>query len=263
MSTEVEYQHIYTVAGVRVVSNRKVKLPVAGFSDCRLHVRFVDDSHFQEPKDRNSPWFEVPTDSVAASLISQDGRKAIVSSCSLTADGAASEIRGIVPFASALQEAIILHASAVISGQSIVCFVGGSGAGKSTLAGALASRGYVIAADDLLPCRCLGRNVVVHADQRRNMTAFPLSALFFLTRNRSLAEPDLTTLTPKVCMKRLLENGFGNMTSKAIWTIQFLTYGLMANTIPAYDFVIPDDLSQLSNTTMHICQFLTTVERAR
>ena len=66
-------------------------------------------------------------------------------------EGAVQDFLGSgLALAGALRGRVVLHASAVATGEGAVAFAGNSGAGKSTLAGWLAARGAELVAEDLL-----------------------------------------------------------------------------------------------------------------
>ncbi len=139
-------------------------------------------------------------------------------------------VRRVLPFAAALQGAVILHASAVSAGDGVHAFIGASTAGKSTLAARLTASGFEQISDDLLPCR------------------LPLRSLNFLSRHEAQAQVTRIPLSRVETMQRLLVNGFGEMNLPAIWATQFRCYDQLANSIPAFDLCLPDDLSRLDES---------------
>lgn len=92
---------------------------------------------------------------VAAFIFPPDGRYLKVY-IDPTADHTEFEFalfRGVLPRILHLRGTTCLHASAVAIAGGVVAFCGPSGAGKSTLAAALASRGFSLVSDDVLPLR--------------------------------------------------------------------------------------------------------------
>jgi hypothetical protein len=60
---------------------------------------------------------------------------------------------GVIPRVLHLRGTTCLHASAVVVRERVIAFCGPSGSGKSTLAAAMATRGYSLVTDDVLPLR--------------------------------------------------------------------------------------------------------------
>jgi hypothetical protein len=87
---------------------------------------------------------------------------------------------------------LVLHASAVVLGQSAVAFVGESGWGKSTTAAALHTRGHHIVADDAaaLHVRTAACPLVFPAIPRLKLDAAPASALGYPAATLSRFDAD-------------------------------------------------------------------------
>lgn len=88
-------------------------------------------------------------------LISRDG---IDIQCCPLPDTAESTIRHlfldqIVPLVLSRRESLVLHASAILTPEGVIAFVGKSGQGKSTLAASFAQSGFRLISDDYLILR--------------------------------------------------------------------------------------------------------------
>ena len=59
----------------------------------------------------------------------------------------------VIPLVLSRREAVVLHASAVLTPHGVIGFAGKSGQGKSTLAASFAHRGYALVSDDCLVLR--------------------------------------------------------------------------------------------------------------
>ena len=176
----------------------------------------------------------------------RDGTEIIVELPS-SAEGSGGEdralqVRRVVPFASALQGKVVLHGSAVGSGESVAAFVGPTGAGKSTMGRELHERGFDQFSDDLLPCRESGGRVVVPAspDDPKGREILRLEGVFFLERKAGLSRPFTRTLEKRDCLARLCWNGFGELVAPEAWAAQFPVYGRIAEQVPGFRLLMPD-----------------------
>lgn len=59
----------------------------------------------------------------------------------------------VIPLVLSRREAVVLHASAVLTPHGVIAFAGKSGQGKSTLAASFAQQGYALVSDDCLVLR--------------------------------------------------------------------------------------------------------------
>ncbi len=153
-----------------------VRLPelsqVEGSPDCRFLVLpagegFPGDVHwFHQWKtpDQEEPWLKVADRGQdyqlrfldqADFLISRDGKHI---SCRPLPGTPESTIRHlfldqIVPLVLSRRESLVLHASAILTPEGVIAFVGKSGQGKSTLAACFGQNGFGLISDDYLLLR--------------------------------------------------------------------------------------------------------------
>lgn len=249
------------VAGFRIASNRALPgLPDRGDGDLCLDVRFGPASGTlpRVPAQAHPLRSFVELDG----WLSGDGRRAFIVEPMPAHFDVASAIRRVLPFASALQGRVVLHASAVAMQRDVHAFVGASGAGKSTLAGLLRSRGAVPYADDLLPCRAENGHVVAlspggGADGR---SAGRLCAVHFLARSTRIARASVRRMRPVECMERLLWNGFGELAEPSVWATQFEFYALIAREVAAYELTVPNDVARLDATADEVGSLLAALD---
>lgn len=251
----------YCIAGIEVISNRATNLPRDGFTDLQISVVFTDPDANNSPDYTPPKWREVPGMPTPEIRLHTEGDKAVVLQDGLDQESCAIAIRRLVPFASALQGEVMLHASAVTINNQAVCFIAESGSGKSTLAGALRDIGYSFICDDLLPCRSRDGIFMVPNAYKNSVAMLKISMICFLSRDTILTSPELKTISMKECLKLLLLNGFGEMKDKAIWKRQFETYGSLATMVKAYRLTIPDDLSLLEKTAGELSSQFETITR--
>jgi hypothetical protein len=240
----------FCVGGLEVFSNCPSNLSRKGFADLKIRVMFLDPEAGADTLSEHTPsgWYLVPGEAMPKILLHPDGNKAVVYQSVLDLEASAVAIRRLVPFASALQGAVILHASAVIINGKVVCFIAGSGSGKSTLAFALRDIGYPLICDDLLPCRYQDGVITIPYLSDNLTTMLKMSMICFLCRDAALTTPKLKAISMKECMELLLFNGFGELEEKTIWKRQFETYSYLSSTIKAFRLTIPDNISLLSET---------------
>ena len=239
-------------------SNRLVSgLPQCGYHDLDVEIIFIPqfpktEARAGKPGARNSQGTPLPPAIGLKGEIAEDGRWVVIEEGSDPLPDRAWCVRRVLPFMAALQEKVTLHASAVAHTTGVHAFIGASGAGKSTLSRRLAGLALRMVADDLLPCRMLRGSVVIPLDQ----TLLPLRAIYFLTRDDSVVCVDYTRLTSSNCLKRLLVHGFGEVSLRKAWAVQFAFYGSIARTVPACALVVPDNLSRLPNSALQVKELM-------
>ena len=238
------------LAGVSLVSDFSVPLPDDGTEsdvDCVVLVG-------PPPAGQAGEWHRLPVHPDGGQAwVRQDGRSVALERAAGDGEALGALLRWAVPFASALQGRVILHASAVSRGRGAWAFVGESGAGKSTLARALSWRGWSGVADDLLPCR-EGQSMNGTADKEGG-TVFVLGgrqrhelrAVFFIERTALPTEPRAERLPPAEALHRFLRHGFGELEHEPIWRLQFAFYGTLAERVAAYRLEMPDDLDRVAD----------------
>jgi hypothetical protein len=178
--------------------------------------------------------------------VREDGRALALKSWHAPSELMAARLRWMLPFASALQGKVVLHASAVARGASVVAFVAESGVGKSTFAGHLVRRGWSLVADDLLPCRNRGGRIVVPRGGRD----LALAGLYFPERVPPFRTPAISRLSAPECLTFLMRNGFGEFADPRNWAAQFELYGEIALRSPAMRLEIPDSLARLPQAVL-------------
>jgi hypothetical protein len=170
-------------------------------------------------------------------------------------------VRRVVPFASALQGKVVLHAAAVRCGSAAVAFTGASGAGKSTIAGALGALGLPRLADDLLPCRLDGDRVIVpfRAARRPRAAAeqLPLGLVFVLgaqpTRDAAI---HWQPLAPRRALQALVENGYGELAVARAWRCQFELYLRLVATAQVLALEVAHDALRLRASAAELARWL-------
>ena len=201
-------------------------------------------------------WNAVAHYTETVAYIRGNGRQVLVQEPGIPSADYAAWVRYFLPFAAALQGFLILHASAVRLGGSVLAFVGPSGVGKSTIATNLAVREFQLVADDLLPVSISGGRSSVYdtviGEQQRKARA--LTALFFLERDASIDEACFSRLTEQETVLALLHNGFGEMPDTAVWGMQFIAYGHLARTVPAFLLRMPDNLQKMPEIAQKVLQ---------
>jgi hypothetical protein len=244
------------LAGARVFSNRHVSgLPQSGYYDLDVEILFVPRPHPNAMPSEGDcvtqrEGLPLPPATGLKGRIAEDGRWAVIEESSDPLRGRALWVRRVLPFLAALQGEVTLHASAVVNTAAVYAFVGASGTGKSTLSSSLAGFGLRTVADDLLPCRM--RHGVVTIPLNQKQTFLPLRATYFLARQDSVEFVHRAQLNSADCLKRLLVNGFGEVSLKKAWVAQFILYGSIARTVPAYDLVVPNALSRLHESALEV-----------
>lgn len=239
----------YAIAGVEIETNRAIAgLSACGYRDLRARVTF-SVGHSVEPP---PGWQLLPggCDNLPAH-ISDDGQQVMIFAArDDNSIDYARELRRVVPFISALQQQIILHAGAVAHAGAAIAFVGASGAGKSTLVSTLAGLGYAVLSDDLLACRV--NNDLVCAVQSDIDSApaalLPIKTIAFLSRHEPPAGVIWARLTNGEGMRELIRNGFGELPVARIWSQQFARYCQIVTQAEVYRLQIPDCLERVADT---------------
>ena len=254
---------VYTavLAGVRIFANRPLHdLPETGDCDRELRIRFVPAGSAE--LDLPPGAHRLPETGYPQGWLSGDGREAVVAEPHGATFDVGMAVRGVLPFASALQGAVVLHASAVLGHTGIHAFVAASGTGKSTLAAELARQGLPLVADDLTPCRVTGDAVQVPlpALHPQRTTGALLRGLFFLGRDARSNAAACQPLPPARCMELLIWNGFGELESKQAWSAQFGVYEQLARRVPAYALTVPDNRERIARTTAEVHQIVASLD---
>ena len=247
-----ELAYEYALAGLRVFSNRRVQQPEAPTAVDGQVIVFVgemnsDLKQFANMLDSSRDVEEwVTLVEQEGVTVRQDGGLVLVLE---HGDGVADFtllLRQVIPFASALQDKLVLHASAIETRDGIAAFIGASGAGKSTLGRGLMKRGFLLTADDLLPCRFDREQVFVPmAQDSGQVRRVPLTSIYFLSRDCCQTKMDLSVLGKMAHMRLLLENGFGELPIAPMWQVQFTAYASIVDSVNAFRLALPDDIGYL------------------
>jgi Transglutaminase-like superfamily len=243
------------LAGIRLLTDATLSLPNDGTdtdAECAVLLGPPPDGIAEE-------WLALPEPPGGGrAWVRKDGRSVALESAGSRGEAVAALLRWAVPFASALQGKVILHASAVSRGRQAWAFVGESGAGKSALARTLSGRGWAAVADDLLACRLAERRGG-EADGERGAVAvlsgrgrLELGAVFFVERTTPSAQPRAERLPPAQALRLLLHHGFGELGNGRIWRSQFEFYGTLAERVATYRFEMPDDLGRLAEAAVFL-----------
>lgn len=254
-SSNVNGRFKYSVAGLSVWTSREIpELRRTEYTDGELTLVFTKRERLPLPVDEQ--WFQVQLPMGARSYIRSDGELAFVRGIETIGDHAAA-VRGAVPLASALQGKVVLHASAVRCPHGVVAFIGESGVGKSTLAAHLSALGFPRLAEDLLPCRTLGDQVIIPVTEAGlAQSAESLSRVFFLSRRTGLQQPRLVPLSSKTHLQRLIRDGFGEIQASTAWATQFRLYHRIVEQVPGYKLHLPDSLNMLEQSLSELQKFL-------
>lgn len=253
---------------MRIISNRPLPgLPGDGQFDLDVDVRFAADSEVAIDAREGSPAADILPESACAlpastqqrGWIRASGREVVITEPPGGCPDVAAALRGVVPFASALQGRVILHASAVACPEGIHAFVGASGAGKSTLAEHLGARGWPIVADDLTPCRIEGATVRVPlpAALVGAVVCPRLRAIHFLSRSPRIAHVQHDALAAPVAIRELLWHGFSDLDAPDLWAKHFVACADIARRVPAYALVVPDERGRVAEIADAVRDVLT------
>ena len=256
-----ELAYEYALAGLRVFSNRRVQQPEAPTavdgqvivlvgemnSDLKQFANMLDSSRDVEE------WVTLVEQEGVT--VRQDGGLVLVLE---HGDGVADFtllLRQVIPFASALQDKMMLHASAIETQDGIAAFIGASGAGKSTLGRGLMKRGLLLVADDLLPCRFDREQVFVPmAQEAGQVRRLPLTRIYFLSRDCCQTKMDLSALSKMEHMQLLLKNGFGELPIARVWQMQFTAYASIVDSVKAFRLILPDDIGYVEEVLDKLTQ---------
>lgn len=244
-----ELAYTSSVAGWTVLTNRSAKnLDRSPISTGKVEVVFTREEADLNKVSRTSwndesggSWYQLPDNEAIPAFFRSDGQVVLVQEpATITLDYSA-QLRRVVPFAVALQNELILHASAIRWNQGVISFIGSSGAGKTSLAGRLADLGPLLIADDLLPCRTSGERVLVPVvdNPGNSCIQIPLTILFFLNKSNSLDKIDLAAISKRDCFLSLLSHGFGELPAAKAWKTQFVNYHNIAEQVQAFCLKIP------------------------
>ena len=251
------------LAGTRLRSNRPLPgLPVEGEADLDLDVEFVPETGSRVATPAGA--CPLPASTGLAGWIDDGGLRVHVVEPGTGAIDAEQAVRLVLPFASALQGAVVLHASAVALPAGVHAFVAASGTGKSTLAAQLMARGLPRVADDLTACRAFkgGVRVPLPADVAPHVLSARLRGLHFLARSPEVSLVTLAPLSPAECMAQLLWNGFSELESPRLWATQFEGCGLIARRVPAYSLTLPDDAGRIAASAAEVLALLVQLDAA-
>ena len=102
---------------------------------------------------------------------------------------------------------------------------------------------YTILSDDLLPCQVNEEQVSVPLDPD-----LPLRLIYFLSRDTTIGSLQCTSLSRPTCWLELLKHGFGELAVPRVWKAQFMDYHHIARLVPAYQLILPDNLSLLEKS---------------
>ncbi|MFN2252914.1 MAG: hypothetical protein ACK2U6_01640 [Candidatus Promineifilaceae bacterium] len=243
------------IAGHLVLCNRPLSISNAEAArGSPIQFLFCDEAVEELCSDWN--WNAIPHYTETVAFIRGDGRLVLIQEPGIPFMDYVALVRYFLPFAAALQGFLILHASAVRFGDNVLAFIGPSGVGKSTVAKNLAGREFQFVADDLLPVSISGGRSSVFdptISEQQGMTR-DFADLFFLERDSSIDEPYFSRLTEQETVLALLHNGFGEMPDTAVWGMQFIAYGHLARTVPAFLLRIPDNLQKLPEMVQKVSQ---------
>ncbi|MCC7040821.1 MAG: hypothetical protein IT516_10990 [Burkholderiales bacterium] len=253
---------------MRITSDRPLpELPVGGEYDLDVDVRFVAERDAATGARAGPPaagtrpddTYALPASTRQRGWIHANGREVVITEPPGGCADVAAALRGVVPFASALQGRVILHASAVACPEGIHAFVGASGVGKSTLAKHLGARGWPIVADDLTPCRIEGATVRVPLPAALGeAVACPgLRAIHFLSRSQRIARVQHDALAAPVAIRELLWHGFSDLDAPDLWAKHFVACADIARRVPSYALVVPDERGRVAEIADAVRDVLT------
>jgi hypothetical protein len=192
----------------------------------------------------------------------------------------------IVPLILSKRELLVLHASAILTPDGVIGFVGKSGQGKSTLAACFGQAGYPLISDDYLLLRRTsedwmavpsypgvrlwpetsegifsdppGTTEIAHYTAKRRVcdpALIPfadspsfLRCLYFLDEGgERLAEPVIATLSPKDVFMKLVTYAFNlDIGDKALLKRQFGAIEHLSTRVPCFSLQYARDFSGLS-----------------
>ena len=245
---------VWWVSGLRVATDRPLVDAEPCVDDvvdlqvlCRADPGSEVEVGVMSSADSSGDWFKLMDEASVLAWIRADGRLALVAESEALVQGFDVLVRRVVPFAAALQDRVLLHASAVLVDDGVHAFIGPRGVGKSTLARHLGQQGLAVLSDELLHCLPTASGILI-PELRQSLAGEsprPLEAVYFLERLPGLEGVGLEKLADEECFQRLLEHGFGELGVPKIWAAQFELYSIISEQCRAYRLQIPDSLSRL------------------
>jgi len=245
----------YFVAGLCVKSQSEIPgLSRDGNADSEVDVVLVDHHDTDLYSSELTEWIALPVQLALPVWCKSNGKELHILPNQDVCNTAAV-VRQSVPFASALQGCVILHASAIEASNAGIVFIGAGGVGKSTIGAFLSAKGYRLLVDDLLPCRLSPEGkprifITDNNDSDEKLLRFKY--LFFLERSLEFESVKLSGLTKIQTLQRLVQHGFGEVENRNIWKTQFDMYHLLATTVPSFDMGVPDDKAIISGIVNQI-----------
>lgn len=250
-----ELKYAYSIAGMRVLSNRPASLgKVYTGTDGEVKVIFVEkavnlaelagapgmSSHPEEWL----PWIDRSGVTV---ISSKDGKTVLIRDRDHAILDYAAFLRQMIPFASALQNKPVLHASAVRFEDRIVAFIGASGVGKSTLASHCHGLGFLPVTDDLLPVHVGPQAALIPlaGGTKTSPNWLPLTRIYFISRDPSLEQMQITALSKMEHLLLHLRNGYSELSIANIWRTQFSSCSKIVDLVEAFQLTLPDDIDYL------------------
>ncbi len=254
---------VWWVSGLRVASDRPlVEAEPCGDDVVDLQVLFRADPGGEvevgvmSSADSSGDWFKLMDEAAALAWIRADGRLALVAEGEALVQGFDALVRRVVPFAAALQDRVLLHASAVLAGGGVHAFIGARGIGKSTLARHLGQQDLPVLSEELLHCLPTDSGILI-PELRPGLAGDsprPLEAVYFLERLPGLEGVRLEELEEEGCFQRLLEHGFGELGVPKIWAAQFELYSIISENCRSHRLQIPDSLERLAEAAKSLAK---------
>lgn len=265
-----EVEAVWWVSGLRVAADRPlVEAEPCSDSEVDLQVLFRSDPGSEvevgvlSSADSSGDWFKLMDKEAPLAWIRADGRLALVAEAEALIQGFDVLVRRVVPFAAALQDRVMLHASAVLAGEGVHAFIGASGVGKSTLAQRLGDQGLPVLSEDLLLCLPTDSGIVIPETRagggEDEGSGPPLEAVYFIERHSVLKGVRLEELADDDCFKRLLQHGFGELAVPKIWAAQFELYSIISEECRAYILKVPDSLGRLDAAAADLAERISRV----
>lgn len=266
--SNIEADAVWWVSGMRVATDRPlVEAEPCDDAEADLQVLFRSDPGSEvevgvlSSADSSGDWFKLMDEEAALAWIRADGKLVLVAEDEALVQGFDVLVRRVVPFAAALQDRVMLHASAVLAGEGVHAFIGASGVGKSTLAERLGHQGLPVLSEDLLHCLPTDTGIVIPDPRAGSATesGSSLEAVYFLERSTILKAVRLEELADEECFKRLLKHGFGELGVPKIWAAQFELYSIIAEHCRSYILKIPDSLDLLDEVAADLAERISRV----
>lgn len=256
------------VSGLRVATDRPlVELEPRDDGEVDLQVLFRTDPGSEveagvlASADSSGDWFKLMDQESALAWIRADGRLALVAEAEALVQGFDVLVRRVVPFAAAVQDRVLLHASAVLADSGVHAFIGARGVGKSTLAVRLGEQGLPVLSEDLLLCLPSDSGVVIPGTQKSAVedSGPSLEAVYFIESAPGLRGVGMEELGEEECFKRLLQHGFGELGVPKIWAARFELYSIIAEQCMAYRLEVPDALGELDGAAADLARRTTSI----